>query len=206
MFSTPEKYSNIHFVCKECGSIPTIEFISILNYIYTCGCIKKSSIHKNDIIKFFDNTLIFEKNEEKDIAKENNIQLAIYCKKHEGERSLYYFKECDTSLCDKCLSLENFHKLHDILTFRQLMNEANQNLGFIKKNFSLSALPFDKESSDFLEDNLHIIKEYYINFINALINDYINYTCHPHFIIISNLSKALGIFIASFDNLKNRRY
>ena len=44
LFSTPEKYSNIHFFCKECGSIPTIEFISILNFIYTCGCIKKCPI------------------------------------------------------------------------------------------------------------------------------------------------------------------
>ena len=44
LFSTPEKYSNIHFFCKGCGFIPTIEFISILNFIYTCGCIKKCPI------------------------------------------------------------------------------------------------------------------------------------------------------------------
>ena len=191
LFSTPENYSNIHFFCKECGSIPTIEFISILNFIYTCGCIKKCPIQGKDIIKFFDNTLILEKNEEKD-----NIQLA------EGERSLHYCKECDTSLCDECLSLENFHKLHDILTFNQLMNEANQNLGCLKNNFSLSALPFDKEFSDFLDDNLHIVKEYYIKYLNVLINDYNKYSCYSHFINISNLSKALGIFITSFDNLK----
>ena len=204
LFSTPEKYSNIHFFCKGCGFIPTIEFISILNFIYTCGCIKKCPIKIKDIIKFFENTLILEKNEEKDIIKpkKNNIQYAIYCKKHEGERFLYYCKECDTSLCDKCLNLENFHKPNDIVTFRQLMNEANQNLEFIKKNFSLSALPFDKESSDFLDDNLQIAKEYYIKFINVLINDYNNYTCYSHFINISNLSKAIEIFITSFDDLK----
>ena len=202
LFSTPEKYSNIHFFCKGCGFIPTIEFISILNFIYTCGCIKKCPIKIKDIIKFFENTLILEKNEEKDIIKpkKNNIQYAIYCKKHEGERFLYYCKECDTSLCDKCLNLENFHKPNDIVTFLQLMNEANQNLEFIKKNFSLSALPFDKESSDFLDDNLQIVKEYYIKFINVLINDYNNYTCHSQFINISNLSKAIEIFITSFDN------
>jgi hypothetical protein len=76
LFSTPEKYSNIHFFCKGCGCIPTIEFISILNFIYTCGCIKKCPIKIKDIIKFFENTLILEKNEEKDIIKpkKNNIQ------------------------------------------------------------------------------------------------------------------------------------
>ena len=61
-----ENYSNIHFFCKNCRSIPKIEIIDILNIIYTCGCYKNC---QTNIIKFFDDTLLtnFDKKEEKNI-------------------------------------------------------------------------------------------------------------------------------------------
>jgi len=64
----PENYSNVHFFCKNCRSIPTIEIIDILNIIYTCGCYKNCQVN---IIKFFDDTLlsILDKKEEKNKEK-----------------------------------------------------------------------------------------------------------------------------------------
>ena len=68
------------------------------------------------------------------------------------------------------------------------------------------------------------VKEYYIKFINVLINDYNNYACYSHFLIISNLFKVLEnvnkekgidiqnlgikkeIIITNFDNLKKNIY
>ena len=168
----PENYSNIHFFCKNCHSIPTIEIIDILNNIYTCGCYKNSQVN---IIKFFDDTLlsILDKKEEK-----NNIILDVfYFKKHKRQKYFYYCKKCDTSICRKCLRKEKEHKDHYFLIFDQLKNDANKKIEFIKKKFCLSSLPFDRESSSFLDDNLNKVKEYYIKFINVLINDYNNYAC-----------------------------
>ena len=183
----PENYSNIHFFCKKCSSIPTIEFKNVLNIIYTCGCDYKNC--QANIIKFFDDTLltIDEKNEE-----ENNLLLDVfYCRRHKRQKFFYYCKKCQTSVCRKCLRKEKDHKDHHFDIFDQLKNDANKKIQFIKKNFCLSSLPFDNESSGFLDDNLYKVKEYYIKIINVLINDYNNYACHSHFKIISNLFQIL---------------
>jgi hypothetical protein len=204
LFSSPEKYSNIHFFCRKCSSIPILEFKSVLNIMYTCGCNKNFLMN---IITYFDNTLkISEESEEKDIEKkkekENNILLEyFYCKKHKGQKFFAYCKECDISLCSECLINEESHK-DQLIFFDKLLTETNKKLEFIIKNFSLIPFPYDNESSDYLDDNLEIVKEYYIKFINVLINDYNNYTCYSHFVIISNLNKALEIIITSSDNLK----
>ena len=115
---------------------------------------------------------------------------------------------------------EKEHKDHYFLIFDQLKNDANTKIEYIKKKFCLSSLPFDRESSSFLDDNLNKVKEYYIKFINVLINDYNNYACYSHFLIISYIFKVLEnlnkekvtdvqnleikkeIIISSFDNLK----
>ena len=112
-----------------------------------------------------------------------------------------YCKKCETSLCKECFIKEKNHE-DQLIFFDKLINETNKKLEFITKNFSLIPLPYDYESSDFLDENLEIVKEYYIKFINVLINDYNYYICYSHFIIISNLSKALEIIITNFDNLK----
>ena len=207
LFSIPQKYSNIHFFCSKCWCIPILVFKSVLNIIYTCKCNENCSMN---IIKYFGETLnISEENEEKDIEeikkkeKENNILLDIfYCQKHKGQKFFVHCQECDTSLCQECLTEEKEHKDHQLLFFDILKKEANKNLAFIIKNFSLIPLPYDNESSDFLDDNLRIVREQYIKFINVLINDYNNYPCYSHFKNISNLDKALEIFITDFTNLK----
>ena len=89
-----------------------------------------------------------------------------------------------------------------MIFFDELKNEANKSLEFIIKNFSLTSLPYDNEYSDFLNDNLGRVRECYIKFINVLINDYNDFSCFSHFINISNLSEALGIFINKDINLK----
>ena len=186
IYIRPENYSNIHFLCKNCRSIPTIEFINVLNIIYTCGCYKNYQIN---ILNFFDDTLlnIDEKSEE-----QNKIIIdSFYCKKHKKQKFLYYCKKCNISVCRKCLRKEKEHIDHNFYIFDKLKNDANKKIQFIKKNFCLSSLPFDNESSGFLDDNLYKVKEYYIKFINVLINDYNNYACHSHFKIISNLFQIL---------------
>ena len=75
MFSTPEIYSNIHFFCRHCCSVPNLDFKSVLNIIYTCGCSKNSLLN---IIKYFDNTLNFtEESEEKDKKKQKKKEKKI---------------------------------------------------------------------------------------------------------------------------------
>ena len=211
IYIRPENYSNVHFFCKNCRSIPTIEFIDILNIIYTCECYKNCKIN---ILKFFDNTLIT--NLDKDKEKNNIILDVFYCKKHKKQKFFYYCEKCETSICRKCLRKEKEHKDHYFLIFDKLKNDANKKLEFIKKNFCLSSLPFDRESSSFLDDNLNKVKEYYIKFINVLINDYNNYACYSHFLIISYIFKVLEnlntdvqnlgikkeIIISNFDTLK----
>ena len=207
MFSNPEKYSYIHFFCKNCLCIPILLFKSVLKIVYTCKCNQNYSM---DIIKYFDDTLnISEESEEKDIEgtkekeKENNILLDIfYCQKHKGQKFFSYCKEFDTSLCQTCFIEEKKYKDNQMIFFDELKNETNKILELIIKNFSLMSLPYDNEFSDFLDNNLGQVKEYYIKFINVLINDYKNFACYSHFIIISNLSKALGIFITEDTNLK----
>ena len=207
MFSNPEKYSNIHFFCKNCLCIPILEFNSVLNIIYTCKCNQNFLM---DIIQYFDNTLnISEESEEKDIEetkekeKENNILLDIfYCQKHKGQKFFSYCQEFDTSLCQACFIEEKKYKDNQMIFFDELKNEANKSLEFIINNFSLISLPYDNIYSDFLNDKLGRVREYYIKFINFLINDYNNFTCYSHFIIISNLSEALGMFKKEDTNLK----
>ena len=183
-----EKYSNVHFFCKNCHQVPTIKFIDVLNISCTCGCYKNYQIN---ITKYLDETLqtIDEKN-----GQGNNILLDVfYCKIHKDQKFLYYCEMCNASLCRKCLRKEKVHKDHCPLIFDLLMNEVDEKIEFIKDKFYLNSHHFDNESSNFLDDDLDKLIKYsnFIKFINALINDYNNYTCYSHFLIISNLYQFL---------------
>ena len=183
-----EKYSNVHFFCKNCHQVPTIKFIDVLNISCTCDCYKNYQIN---ITKYLDETLqtIDEKN-----GQENNILLDVfYCKIHKDQKFLYYCEMCNASLCRKCLRKEKVHKDHCPLIFDLLMNEVDEKIEFIKDKFYLNSHHFDNESSNFLDDDLDKLIKYsnFIKFINALINDYNNYTCYSHFLIISNLYQFL---------------
>ena len=192
-----EKYSNVHFFCKKCHQVPTIQFIDVLNIICTCECHKNYQIK---ITQYLDETLqTFEVNNEEENTEdtneqENNILLDVfYCKIHKGQKFLYYCEMCNTSLCRKCLRERKDHKDHCPLIFDLLMNEADEKIEFIKDKFHLNSHHFDNESSNFLDDNLDKLIKFsnFTKFINALINDYNNYTCYCHFLIISNLYKFL---------------
>ena len=183
-----EKYSNVHFFCKNCHQVPTIKFIDVLNISCTCECYKNYQIN---ITKYLDETLqtVDEKNEQ-----ENNILLDVfYCKIHKDQKFLYYCEMCNASLCRKCLRKEKVHKDHCPLIFDLLMNEVDEKIEFIKDKFYLNSHHFDNESSNFLDDDFDKLIKYsnFIKFINALINDYNNYTCYSHFLIISNLYQFL---------------
>ena len=201
-----EKYSNIHFFCKNCHKVPKIKFIDVLNISCTCGCYQNYQIN---ITKFLDDTLLTvdEKNEKEDKEEaneqENNILLDVfYCNIHKGQKLLYYCEMCDTSLCRKCLRKEKDHKDHCPLIFDLLMNDADEKIEFIKDKFYLNSHHFDNESSNFLDDDLDKMIKYsnFIKFINALINDYNNYTCYSHFIIINNLYQFLENYNKNHNN------
>ena len=192
-----EKYSNVHFFCKKCHQVPTIQFIDALNISFTCEC------HKNKqtkIAQYLNETLqtIDVNNEEENIEETNeqvnNILLDVfYCKIHKDQKFLYYCEMCNASLCRKCLRKEKVHKDHCPLIFDLLMNEVDEKIEFIKDKFYLNSHHFDNESSNFLDDDFDKLIKYsnFIKFINALINDYNNYTCYSHFLIISNLYQFL---------------
>ena len=192
-----EKYSNVHFFCKKCHQVPTIQFIDALNISFTCEC------HKNKqtkIAQYLNETLqtIDVNNEEENIEETNeqvnNILLDVfYCKIHKDQKFLYYCEMCNTPLCRKCLRETKDHNNHSPLIFDMLMNEADEKIEFIKEKFYLNSPHFDNESSNFLDDNLDKLIKYanFTKFINALIYDYNNYTCYSHFSIISNLYQFL---------------
>ena len=181
-----EKYSNIHFFCKKCRQVPKVKFIDTLKISGTCGCSNNFQIN---ITNYLNETIqtIDEKNEQ-----ENNILFDVfYCKVHKGSKFLYYCETCQTSLCGNCLRKGSNHKNHSLLIFHYLMNEADKKIEFIKDKFNLNSHHFDNESSNFFYDEENEVKliKYanFIKFLNALINDYNNFTCNTHFIIISNL-------------------
>ena len=191
-----KKYSNVHFICKNCRQVPMIKFIDFSNISYTCKCYKDDKI---EITKFLDNTLLYidERNEE----EENNILLDVfYCQIHRGQNFLYYCEDCNISLCSECLIKEDKHKEHSIKIFDLLMNEADEKIEFIKDKFNLNSHSFDNKTSNFLSENLDKFIKYdnFIKFINALINDYNNYTCYSHFLIINNLYQ----FLENFNNIQ----
>jgi len=201
-----EKYSNVHFFCKKCHQVPTIKFIDILDISFTCEC------HKNKLTKiaqYLDETLqTIDINNEEENAKETNEQLnnilldVFYCKIHKDQKFLYYCEMCNTSLCRKCLREDKAHNNHSILIFDMLMNEADEKIEFIKEKFYLNSQHFDNETSNFLDDNLDKLIKFanFTKFINALINDYNNYTCYSHFLIISNLFQFLENLIKNNNN------
>mgnify|MGYP002625011170 CR=1 FL=1 len=186
-----EQNSNVHFFCKNCHQVPVIKFVDVLNIIFSCGCYKNCKIN---ITKFLDDTLLNAEDKEEINDQENNILLDVfYCKMHKGQKFYYYCDMCNASLCRKCLRKEKDHKDHCPLIFDLLMNEADEKIEFIKDKFYLNSHHFDNESSNFLDDDLDKMIKYsnFIKFINALINDYNNYTCYSHFIIINNLYQFL---------------
>jgi len=201
-----EKYSNVHFFCKKCHQVPTIKFVGILDISFTCEC------HKNKLIKiaqYLDETLqTIDINNEEENAKETNEQLnnilldVFYCKIHKDQKFIYYCEMCNTSLCRKCLREDKAHNNHSILIFDMLMNEADEKIEFIKEKFYLNSQHFDNETSNFLDDNLDKLIKFanFTKFINALINDYNNYTCYSHFLIISNLFQFLENLIKNNNN------
>ena len=201
-----EKYSNVHFFCKKCHQVPTIKFVGILDISFTCEC------HKNKLTKiaqYLDETLqTIDINNEEENAKETNEQLnnilldVFYCKIHKDQKFIYYCEMCNTSLCRKCLREDKAHNNHSILIFDMLMNEADEKIEFIKEKFYLNSQHFDNETSNFLDDNLDKLIKFanFTKFINALINDYNNYTCYSHFLIISNLFQFLENLIKNNNN------
>ena len=186
-----KKYSNVHYFCKNCRQIPMIKFIDDLNISYTCECYKNC---QRNITKFLDDTLLSVNKEE-----ENNILIDVFsCKKHKGKKFLYYCEICNISLCSDCLEKEEKHLDHSPKIFDLLMNETDEKIEYIKDKFNLNSYSFDNNSSNFLSENLDKLIKYsnFIKFINALINDYNNYTCYSHFLIINNLYQFL-------ENLNN---
>jgi len=192
-----EKYSNVHFFCKKCHQVPTIKFIDVLDISFTCECHKNKQIK---IAQYLDEALqTIDVNNEEENKEETNEQLnnilldVFYCKIHKNQKFLYYCETCNISLCRKCLREDKAHNNHYPLIFDMLMNEADEKIEFIKEKFYLNSHHFDNESSNFLDYNLDKLIKYanFTKFINALINDYNNYTCYSHFLIISNLYKFL---------------
>ena len=192
-----EKYSNVHFFCKKCHQVPTIQFIDVLDIRFTCKCHKNKQIK---IAQYLDETLQTidvnneEENKEETNEQVNNILLDVfYCKVHKDQKFLYYCEMCNILLCRKCLRENKDHNNHSPLIFDMLMNEADEKIEFIKEKFYLNSHHFDNESSNFLDDNLDKLIKYanFTKFINALVNDYNNYTCYSHFLIISKLYQFL---------------
>lgn len=79
---------NFHFLCKNCNSIPILNFYSNYNLKYICKC-------KQEIIsikKIFEFLYYSEENDNKNLK----------CKYHPDKKYNYYCLICNENLCFKC--------------------------------------------------------------------------------------------------------
>jgi hypothetical protein len=78
-----EFFNCIHFVCKDCCSIPIIELKSEDELNYSCNC-KVESINSTikNIEKGFIKQYILSKEELMENKKENLIVFSFFCNKH----------------------------------------------------------------------------------------------------------------------------
>ena len=168
-----EFFNYIHFVCKECCTIPKIEFKSEDTLNYCCNCnIESINPTIKNIKKEFIKQYILSKEELMENKKENLILVSFFCNKH-IKKYKYFCNNCRKNLCRKCLKNEN-HIGHDLIIFDSLLNELDLKIEDIKKKLNIN--PKNELNKDIF-DNLNFKDNIigYKHLFMIIINDYYEY-------------------------------
>ena len=95
-----------HYICKDCNTIPKIQFIKKNKIKYKCEC---ELSPKEFLIKDIYNYLFY--------SEEKNLDTPILkCILHPNEKYLYYCEECKKNICYKCIEncIEHERKIESI--------------------------------------------------------------------------------------------
>ena len=181
------EYQRVHFVCKNCHTVPRIEIQSYENVNYYCKCHEI----KNQPINYVLNL---------NVVDETNFSPKEFltCPDH-GEYYIYFCKDCKENVCRQCIRKTVEHKSHILEIFDAHFCELD---GIVK-----NILKIFKNNNDINMENLKRL-------MNAIINDYFYCPNYSHFFIIrqcyfflnnpkSNTNKIAAIKYDYIKNLKD---
>ena len=181
------EYQLVHFVCKNCHTVPRIEIQSYENVNYYCKCHEI----KNQPINYVLNL---------NVVDETNFSPKEFlaCPDH-GEDYIYFCKDCKENVCRQCIRKTVEHKSHILEIFDAHFCELD---GIVK-----NILKIFKNNNDINMENLKRL-------MNAIINDYLYFPNYSHFFIIrqcyfflndpkSNTNKIAAIKYDYIKNLKD---
>lgn len=153
--------SHHYLTCPQCRTtIPVINKYTIdkkapYNINVSLNCSKCSYIGKE-----YPLTTITQSLNGKD-----SVSFCNFCDKHETKKISYHCTRCNENICEKC-SYE-FHKQHQILTYKEYYNEIDIKLPF------QSIEQYEKYSDEYLKKN-ESYKKIIIDKINKKILEYSN--------------------------------
>ena len=91
-----------HFLCKNCGNIPELEFTEKSKIKYRCECTK--SVIKELYLEEIYNYLCVSEERDKEFEKLN-------CTNHKNEKYRFYCEICKENKCSKCVYKCSEHKI-----------------------------------------------------------------------------------------------
>ena len=163
-----ELADRFHCLCKNCGSIPIIEFLYNTNQIkYICQC--PDSPKKLLIKEVFG--LLFDKINDIDKIKLNVLKCLI----HPNEKNYFYCKTCKKHICNKCLyENENYCNHENKIVLSNDRNTIKKIKYIIEKIEQNNKLLLINDKSNILSDS-----DENINDINNNISKY-KIISHPY--------------------------
>lgn len=180
---------NDHFICRNCKTVPIINFVSLKNVDCSCSCYEIKNMSINDVfIKYIVRDIEVENGE----IVNNNIENYLKCNKH-MKNYLYYCKICQKNLCRNCLSETNIHKIHSLFIFDLNIFELNE------KKKCIYEILMNKLNNSFFEKKINTIDTLF-TLLNIIYNDFLYHTNYSHFRIFSNLKEFFDKFIIDKTN------
>ena len=191
----PSMEGLLHFFCKNCNKVPSIQFLSFTKINYSCDCKECDR-----------NQFQYLKDIKYDDLLDYGVNHYLYCNEHQSEYC-YYCYTCSTNLCRKCLSESNKHVTHVFFLFDENFFEANKKIDDIQNILFKKQKAENNELLNLLNDifqseefNDTIINKYVKPFFNIICNDFKFYPNYSHFEIINNFNCFLNRFISNKKN------
>ena len=209
-----------HFICKNCDTVPLLNFKSynLARYICKCGEKTEQTVENLLLINVYDERMnnykkikinddnqsnnknceksdnssreIFKK-EEKEEDLNKPHYLILKCQEHD-EIFAYYCSKCDFNICRKCLSETPYHSDHydQIEIFDIKIYQINTILGNIKDDLKIK----ENDSKEII-----IFKE----LMDIIIDDYKYFPNHSHFSTIESCNRLLQSQGTKINNNSN---
>ena len=153
---------NYHFLCKECGEVPKLEFFSKNKIKYKCKTCKES---KQLLVREVYNFLYYSEG----IEPINKLR----CIFHPYKKFIYYCEECNINLCSKCVeecSKNHNKKIISLTLVSDIVNKKD----YIKEKI--------KEKGSFANDEINLNSSNTIHFEYASSSS--NILTNEHYLVI----------------------